>query len=127
MPALVTIQSDLDRLQAQLGDLATSIRLAQKAGQTAALEMFRSQYREIARKLAVLRAAASEAEAPSEFMQRLDAFSDDVIAEARAAGADVRDIVHATTGLVKWMPVVLLVALVVVGVGFWRRSLKVSR
>jgi TolA-binding protein len=118
-------QTQLDQLQAQLDDLATSMRLAYKVGNTQALNLFRAQFKQLSVQAAALRQQLNAADQPPALLQQLDAFSDKAITLANEVGADASDLAKGVTTTVKWLPVLVVLALVVLGVGLYRQSLKV--
>lgn len=121
-----SLDSQLAQLQAQIGDLTRSMIAAKNAGNTAALEQFRAQYKVLSAQLAALRVQATQADAPSDFMKKLDAFSDSVINTGRNLGAAVDDTLKGAGTLARLLPWLLLLAVVVVGVGLYRGSLKLK-
>ncbi len=101
--------------------------LAQNTGQNQALDQFRAQYKIIAAQLAALRVQASQADMPFTFLLKLDRLSDAALATGKELGADVSGVLKGGATLARLLPWLLLLAVVVVGVGFYRGSLKVTR
>jgi hypothetical protein len=127
MASVASLQTQLDALQAQLHDLYTSMVLAHKVGNTAALEIFREQFKALSAKAAVLRAEISAADAPPELLVQLAQFSDTLTNVAHEVGADVSGLAKGAVRTVTLLPIFLGLLIVVVGIGFWRGSLRVSR
>lgn len=121
------LDSQLAQLQGQISDLARSMQLAVQYNNRAALDQFRPQFRELATRLAALRAQANKAGQPSRLMIALDHASDVMITTGKAVGEDVSNIVKGGTLLVRFLPWLLLLAVIVVGVGLYKGSIKVTR
>jgi hypothetical protein len=121
-----SVETQLAQLQAQLHDLADSMTLAARTGQTQALAMFKAQFRQLSAQAATLRSQASQADQPAAFLQSLDRFSDDAIALGRKVGAPVDDLLRSTSTVAKLLPLLLVV--LVGGLVWWalKGNLKVS-
>jgi len=109
-----------------MNDLAKSMALAKAAGNTAALDQFRAQYRDLAAQAGALRAQANQSDQPSAFLVKLDQLSDSAIATARKFGDDVSGAVGGASTLVRLLPWIVVAALVVLGIGLYRGSLKLK-
>lgn len=120
------VTARLQQLQAQMGDLVRSMTLAQQAGNQAALDQFKPQFLELSRQLAALRTQANQADTPSSVMLALDRFSDDVIAASKRLGADVDRTLTGASLLVKWLPVIVVLAVFAIGIGLYKGSLRAS-
>ena len=118
------LDTQLTQLQAQLNDVAKSMRLAQQTGQAAALEQFRQQYRTLSAQLGALRAQANQAGAPSAFLLRLDSFADTVIQTGASLGVAVEDAVGSLGFLARY-GIFLLVGVVAVLVWYYGKEYKV--
>lgn len=99
---------------------------AKNAGNMAALDQFRAQYKVLSAQLAALRVQANQADAPSDFMQRLDAFSSAVIDQGKKLGAAVDNTLTGASLLVKWLPWIVVGVIVVVGIAVYKGNLKVK-
>ena len=124
-----SLEAQLALLQARIGDLTRSMIAAKNAHTSAgdaALEQFRAQYKVLSAQLAALRVQANQADALPSFMQRLDAFSDAVIDQGKKLGAAVDNTLTGASLLVKWLPWIVVGALVVIGVAVYKGSLKVK-
>lgn len=121
-----SLSAQLAQLQAQIGDLTRSMIAAKSAGNDAALDQFRAQYRVLSAQLAALRTQANQADMPSDFMRRLDAFSDSVIDQGKKLGAAVDNTLTGASLLVKWLPWIVVGALVILGVALYKGNLKVK-
>lgn len=80
------VSGDMARLQSQLSDLAKSMQLAQKSGNTAALDQFRAQYRAVSARLAALRTQANAADQDAAKPSGFQAAVEDVLKVFRGAG-----------------------------------------
>ena len=105
----------LDKLQAQLDDLATAMRFALRTGQTTALAMFRGQFKNLSQAAAALRAELNAKDTPTALLLAMDTFSDKAIKVANEVGADASALAKGAAGLLKNLPVILG-ALAVLGV-----------
>lgn len=120
------VAARLQQLQAQMGDLVRSMTLAQQAGNQAALDQFKPQFLELSHQLAALRVQANQADTPSSTMLALDSFSSAVIEAGKRLGADVDRTLTGASLLVKWLPVIVILAVVVIGIGLYKGSLRAS-
>ncbi len=97
----------LDKLQAQLSDLAKSMQLAQRTRQVAALNMFRGQFKELSRAAAALRDELNRSDTPSQLMKAMDQFSDKAIAVAKEFGADASALTKGAARFLSNLPLVI--------------------
>lgn len=119
-------QSQLDQLTAQLDDLATSMRLAYKVGNTAALNIFRAQFKQLSAQAAALRQQLNAADQPSALLVQMDQFSDKAITLAKEVGADASDLAKTATNTVKLLPYVIVALVVILGLAVYNGALKVN-
>ncbi len=99
--------AQLDKMQAQLDDLATAMRFALRTNQTVALDMFRGQFKNLSRAAAALRAQLNAQETPSTILVAMDVFSDKVVRVANEVGADASDLAKGLGATLKNLPVIL--------------------
>ena len=118
--AMDTPEERLDFLNQQLRIIAVSASQAKARGDTDGLRRLLDLYNRARADAATLRGTVSQAERPSDFLLALDRFSD----AALAVGADAFGIVAAAG---KALPFLLLAAIAVVGIGFYKGSLSVRR
>jgi len=122
-----TLDARVNFLQRQLHAIVLATQQAQARNDTEALKGLGALYRKVNADIEALKAEAKAADSPSAFMVTLDGLSDEAIKTAtvlRDAGVTV---VTGAASLVKYLPVILLVALVVVGLvyaGKLRKDLK---
>lgn len=122
-----TLDARIAFLQRQLHAISLSIEQAKGRNDTAAVAALVPLYNKVAADIEQLKQDAYDQEAPSQFMQTLAGLSDEVIKTAkqfRDAGVSV---VAGAGTVIKWLPVVLVVALIVVGLvyaGKIRKDLK---
>ena len=117
----LSLQGKLNFLNRQLSAIAASIGTVRAYPESAekqfSLEQLRQAYKRLSQRAAALRVEASQREAPSSFMLALDRFSD----SALVVGKDVMGVAGAAakglTGILKGLPLYLLLALVVAGLG----------
>jgi len=118
-------QTRLDKLQAQLDDLAKAMAFALRTKQTVALEMFRGQFKEMSRAAAALRQEISLSEQPPAILRAMDEFSDKAIAVAKETGADASALAKGAAKALTNLPLIVaglaVVALVVAAVWFLPR------
>ena len=121
------LNARLLQLQQQLDDLARSMIAAKNATppNQQALDMFRTQYRQVAAQLAALRTQANQADAPSAFLLALDTVSDVAIATGKQLGVDVSDTLHTGVTLVKMIPWLIAAIVLIVGYGIYKGRIKV--
>lgn len=115
-----TIQARLDFLQRQLHAINLAVAQARARGDQAAIDAMRATYRKLALEIKQLQADALAAEMPSAFMLALSDFSDQAI----EVGKEIGD---ATLTTLKALPIILTVALIVIGLiyaGKIRNGLK---
>jgi uncharacterized coiled-coil protein SlyX len=111
-----TLEGRLAFLQRQLHAISLSVAQAKARGDTAAVVTLRALYRKLLGDVEALKADALKAEAPSGFMLALSAFSDEAIRVGKDVGGVVLDTAAATVGVVRSLPVILMVALVLAAV-----------
>lgn len=122
-----TLSARLDFLRRQLHAIALSIQDAKARSDQAAIDTLTTLYKKVQADLVALQREALAADSPSAFMQALDSFGDEVIktgAQLRDAGANIVGGIGST---LKYLPLILLAALVVVGLifaGKIRKDLK---
>ena len=119
-------QGQLDQLQAQLDDLATSMRLAYKVGNTAALDIFRAKFKALSVQAAVLRQQLNANDQPSALLVQMDRFSDKATQLAAEVGADASDLAKGVAKTAKVLPWLIGAALLVLGIAVYRGALKVN-
>lgn len=124
MATQADLQDQLDLLTARLRDLATSMRLALKSGQTEALNIFRAQYKALAQQAATLRQQLNAGDAPSALLVQMDALADRIIATGKDLGTDVSDTLKGAATTIKLLPVLVVLALIAVGIGLYRGTLS---
>jgi hypothetical protein len=120
LEGLETVEERLDFLNQQLRYIATSATQAKARGDDATLARLLSLYNRARADAITLRAQANAADEPSSFLLALDRFSDSAV----RVGSDAFGLVKSTLG---WIPLVLVAALVVVGIGFNKGTLSVRR
>ena|SRR5256885_7631438 len=106
-------QSRLAQLTVQLRNLAQSMKLAKDTNQTAALALFREQYRGLSAEAAELRQIVNQEGAPSTFLVTLDRFSDEAIAVGKELGEDTSAFAKGIAASFKWLPLILGAAAVI--------------
>lgn len=122
-----TLDARINFLQRQLHAIVEATRQAQARGDTAGLEALGALYKKVNADIEALKADAKAADSPSAFMLALDGLSDEAIKTAtvlRDAGVTV---VTGAASLVKYLPIILFGALVIVGLiyaGKLRKDLK---
>lgn len=122
-----TLDARLEVLRSQLHAISLSIGQAKARKDQAGIDRLQALWNKVNADLTALQRDAKAADSPSAFMQTLSNFSDEAIKTGRAlqdAGASALSGIGAT---LKYLPVILLVALVVVGLvyaGKIRKDLK---
>ena len=115
-------QTRLDKLQAQLSDLARSMTFALRTKQTVALQMFRGQFKELSRAAARLRDEINNSEQPPAILKAMSEFSDKAIEVAKQTGADASALAHGATKFLSNVPLIVgglaVIALVVAALWF---------
>lgn len=117
--ALATPEERLDFLNNQLRVIAVSAAQAKARGDTADLDRILVLYNKARADAITLRGQASQAEQPSQFMLALASFSD----TATAVGVEAFGVLKTYANVLPWL---IVGALVVLGVGFRNKSLKVG-
>lgn len=110
-----TLDARIAFLQRQLHAISLSIQDAKARGDTQALQALGALWRKVNADIEQLKRDAYDQEAPGAFMQALSGISDEalkVAGQLKDAGITV---VTGAASLVKWLPLILLGALVVVG------------
>jgi len=122
-----TLQARLDFLQRQLHAISLSLEQARGRGDTEAIQALATLWRKVYADIKQLQEDAYKDDAPSQFMQTLAGISDEalkVAGQIKDAGVTV---VTGAANIVKWLPVILVVALVAVALvyaGKIRKDLK---
>lgn len=122
IPALNTMatpEQRLDFLNQQLRIIATAAMQAKARGDQPTLDTLLALYNKARADAATLRGEANDADQPGAFLLALSQFSE----TATTVGRDAFGVLQAYAN---WLPVLLLGALVVVGVGFRSKSLGVK-
>jgi len=113
-----TIDARINFLQRQLHAVTLSIQDAKARGDTDAIGRLATLYQKIRADVLALQAEAKANDDPSAFLKALDALGDEVAKtgqQLRDAGANIVSGIGST---LKYLPIILLVALVVVGLLF---------
>ncbi len=122
IPALNTLptpEARLNFLDQQLRGIAVSAAQAKARGDQADLDRLLELYNRARQDAATLRGQASAADRPSDFMLALADFGD----RATAVGVEAFGVLRTYANVLPWL---LIGALVVVGIGFGKQSLKVG-
>lgn len=112
----MTREQKLTFLATQLHAIAQLTGEARMRGDAVTVARMRDLFTVVANRFAALRGEAAKADAPSSFMLKLDAFSDEAIKVGKQVGAVAGAAAEGATGLLKNLPMFLLVALVVIGI-----------
>lgn len=122
-----TIDARVNFLQRQLHAIGLALEQARGRKDAATIVSLRALFNKLNAEIVALQAEAKAKDMPSSFMLTLDALSD----EAIKTGLQFRDagvtIVSGAASLVKYLPLILAVALIVVGLvyaGKIRKDLK---
>lgn len=125
--AETTLDARVAFIQRQLHAVNLSLQQAVGRGDTAAIASLKTLYKKLQADAEQLKADAHASDAPGAFMMQLDALSDEFIKTGRAIEAATVTAVGGIASTVKYLPIILLVALVVVGLvyaGKLRKDLK---
>lgn len=118
-----TLDARIAFLQRQLHAINLAVQQAKARGDEATVATLREEYRRLAAQVEVLKREAYEADSPSDLLVALDRFSDETIAVGKEIGATVGNVAAGVTNLVKYLPAILLVGLLVVGL-FYAAKLR---
>jgi hypothetical protein len=118
--------TDLDFLTSQLRIIAVSAMQAKARGDQRGLDALMILYRKVAARTRQLRGDLPS-DAPPAFMQALDRFSDEVTKVGKDVFNIVEDLGQGVTGTVKMLPLLIIGALVVVGMGLNKGTLSYHR
>lgn len=118
-----TLDARIAFLQRQLHAINLAVQQARARGDEATVTVLREQYRELAAQVEALKAEAYAHDSPSDLLVALDRFSDETIAVGKEIGAGVGNVVSGVTSLVKYLPAIILVALLAVGL-FYAAKLR---
>lgn len=122
-----TIDARINFLQRQLHAVTLSIQDAKARGDKDGIDRLTALFNKIDADVTALKAEAKANDSPSAFMVQLDALGDEVVKtgqQLRDAGANIVGGIGAT---LKYLPIILLAALVIVGLvyaGKIRKGLK---
>jgi len=110
-----TLDARVDFLQRQLHAISLATQQARARGDAAAVVTLQSLYDKVRADVLALQKEALDADMPSAFMLKLDALGDQVL----QAGAALKNAAVSAVGgigtTLKYLPLILLLALVVVG------------
>lgn len=122
-----TLQARLDFLQSQLHAISLALQQARGRGDAEAIAALSTLWKKVYGDIKQLQTDAYNADAPSQFMQTLAGIGD----EALRVGAAIKDATVSVVGglgaVGKYLPIILLAALVIVGLvyaGKIRKDLK---
>jgi len=119
---------DLGFLQMRLNTLTQALRNAQARGLDAAvIEDLKTRYREISGRLAKLRIEVSNQEMPSQFMQTLANIGANLEQIGSTIAKASGEVLVGVGSTVKMLPLLLVGALVVLGIGLSKGSISVRR
>lgn len=110
-----TLDARVAFLQGQVHAINLAIQQAKARGDQAAIDNLRTLWRKIMQQIIDLQGEAYKDEMPSQFMLTLDSLSDEAISVGKQIGESAVDITKGAATLVKALPIILLVALVLVG------------
>jgi hypothetical protein len=122
IPALDTLptpEARLDFLNQQLRIIATSAQQANARGDAADLDRVLALYNRARADAITLRGQVNEAERPSAFLVQLAAFGD----AATAVGVEAFGVLKTYANVLPWL---IVGALVVLGLGFKNKALKIG-
>lgn len=125
-----TLDARIAFLQRQLHAINLAIGQAQSQPEpqrTETIARLKELYASVVSQVAALSKEAHASDAPSALLVTLDNFGDEVAETGKKLAAAAGDVVGGVAALVKYLPVILLVALVVVGLvyaGKIRKDLK---
>ncbi len=113
-----TLDGRLEFLRRQLHAITLATQDAKARNDQTTIDTLTTLYKKVQSDLVALQADALKAESPSAFMLSLSSFSDEMIktgVQLRDAGANI---VGGLGSTLKYLPVILLAALVIVGLVF---------
>jgi len=110
-----TLDARINFLQRQLHAISLSIADAKARDDQVAMDTLRTLWRKVWSQLIDLEQDAYTQEAPSDFMRTLDALSDEAVTVGKQIGMSAIEVSKGAATLVKALPIILLVALVLVG------------
>jgi hypothetical protein len=116
------LQAQAATLAQAMGDTATSIVLARKTGQTTAATQLIAQLRTLVEKYKLVVVQLNQQEPPSHVAQVFASFSDDALSVVKEAGATARDLGQGAVGIVKYLPLIVITLIVVLGLVIFRRG-----
>lgn len=122
-----TIDARIAFLQRQLHAISLAAHQAKAREDTAALANLRELWNKVAADVAALQDEARENDSPAALLVALDNFGDQVIAVGKDIGAAAVDTVQGAAAIIKYLPLILAVTLIVVGLvyaGKIRKDLK---
>lgn len=122
-----TIESRIAFLQSQVHAISLAVEQAKGRGDTATIDNLRALQRKIMQDIIALQQQARDADMPSNLLLTLDRLSDEAIAVGKQIQEATVDTVKGAATLVKALPIILLVAVIVVGLiyaGKIRKELK---
>lgn len=130
---VATVQMELDAWLRTLSGLRAALRSARAAGNVAMESQVRSGVVNVLQRVVVLHQQMKESEMPSSVMRSLASLGDGAMGVARQVGGVSKDLLDAVDSIVKglggvgrMLPLLVVGALVVIGLGFHRGSLKVG-
>lgn len=110
-----TIQGRLDFLQRQLHAIGLALADARARNDMAAVESLQALFTKVRADVLQLQRDALDADMPSDFMRALAAVGDEVVATGKALGEATTSAITGIGATLKYLPLILLLALVVVG------------
>lgn len=110
-----TLDAQVAFLQRQLHAINLAIGQAKARNDQDAINRLKALYVEVAAKTEALKREALASDAPAAFMVALDNFGDEVIATGKELGVTVLDTAKGVASVAKYLPIIIVVALVVVG------------
>lgn len=122
-----TLDARIAFLQRQLHAISLAVAQARARDDTAALETLRSLWLKVRDDVEKLKAEALAADSPSAFMVQLDGLGDEVLKTGQQFVEAGVSVVGGISTTFKYLPLLLLIALVVVGLiyaGKIRKGLK---
>ena len=116
-----TLSARLEFLQRQLHAIGLAIDQARARDDVAGLKRLHDTFHEVLTQVLALQEEVKASEMPSQFLMQLDNLSDEAIATGKKLEAAAVQTAQGAASLVRWLPVVLLVAIVVVGIYYVRK------
>src|SRR6266566_2363133 len=107
-----TLSARLEFLQRQLHAIGLAIDQARARGDVAGLKRLHDTFHEVLTQVLALQEEVKASEMPSQFLMQLDNLSDETIATGKKLEAAAVQTAQGAASLVRWLPVVLLVAIV---------------